>query len=166
MVSKAAEKGRLDAQDEHDAKLFSNKGKKHLEASIANHLGKLIDRIDPFKALAVLATTYAVKTLVIDTTDAILTKITAAIEKPVPFGFGSIMGQYIPYVGEMTKIGEMAWERLRTGDVTATVEEKEGAAEWFKWIIAFAVAYMLVEHGGELLGLGQNVSVLVGMLLA
>ena len=165
-MSKAAEKGRLDAQDEHDARLFSNRGKKRLEASIATHIGKAIDRIDPIKAAAVLATTYAVKTLVIDTTDAILTKITGAMEKPIPFGFGSIMGQYLPYVGEITKIGEIAWERLRTGDVAATVKEKEGAAEWFKWIIAFAVAYILVEHGGELLGLGQNVSVLVGMLLA
>ena len=157
---KARAKARLDAQDEHDSKLFHRKGgKKRWLTALATHIGKAVDRIDPLELAATLALTYLVKTT-IDASEELVAKIKKTSDKiavsgrPVssffaePFGFATQIGFYL--AGEVT------------GNVeTPTEEEKEhalgiGLPDQLEWILAFIVAFILVRHGAQILGMFQD----------
>ena len=159
-VEKARIKAQLDAKDEHDAKAFSFKHKKRWLASIYTHIGKAIDRIDPLQGAAVLGATILIKTT-IDASEelraALLSKKAAYIGVPVA---GVEMRPLIA-------------SPLRTfQSIFGTITEKQAAEyegffpDWMDWIISFVIAYILVTQGKEILGLAQNLSVIVGMLLA
>lgn len=58
VLSKEAERGRLDAIDQHDAKglmwlPFKGKGKKRIIASLSQHIGKMIDKVNPLEIAAI-----------------------------------------------------------------------------------------------------------------
>ena len=59
-MSKAAEKGRLDAKDEHDAKLFTNRGKKQLRAKVISLVEDAAKKVEPLEFAAVTGLAFLV----------------------------------------------------------------------------------------------------------
>jgi len=164
VLAQAAEEGRLKAQTQDEYKsvkfladvipFLPEKYKKNAVIWIKHMVEKNADKIP--KTIAIIGLTVIIKQI-IKTTESLQTRIKQLFKGEVawtvtePFGFlwGQITGQ-IP--------------------ITETYgyfkEQKEGFfPEWMDWLIAFSLAYIIVEHGGQIaLGLGSVASSLSGMV--
>jgi hypothetical protein len=164
-LAEAEETGRLNARLKHESKTWKNK--KHMLVSIKNHLGKALDRIDPLEMVAVVGTTIVVKK-VIDTTEDLKGKALAV--RNVIMGTGQVLGasgiaQFIQAFGSPFSILSEFFVGLIVPIPPEQAQYEGMFPDWVDWLIAFAIAYIIVHHGELLLGLGQNLSVIIGMLL-
>lgn len=159
--SKAREKGILDAHTEHTAHIFRDK--KKMQNYVFDKINSIIDRIEPLEAAAILGATYLIKTVVLDTSEQIVTKIKVASEKPVPFGFGYIAGQYIgmiPFLGPIfTGMVDLATHVATGTTVEQEIRKTDVLPDVISWLLAFILAYVLVKHGGALLGFMQDAAI-------
>lgn len=125
------------------AELKFKKSSKGLELSLREHVGKAIDRLDPLDTAAVFGVTLIVKNL-IDKSEELrgaLIPITRGREWTINVFGSAIKGTAL-----------FPFSLL----LPASEAEKgyEGMfPDWMDWIIAFAIAYVIVKHGGQLLGL-------------
>jgi hypothetical protein len=157
VLAKAAKKGELQAVAENKSKIWSNK--KQRTAWMLTQLEKVIDKIDPMKALAILGTTLIIKQG-INWAQYLGQKFAEQGGSPVGM-VAAILGDLMP--------GNPVLEALAgiTGEKKVNLG---GRAEIMEWVISFTVAYILVEHAGELITAGGNILFaakgLIGGLLA
>ncbi|MCJ7560118.1 hypothetical protein MUO79_05815 [Candidatus Bathyarchaeota archaeon] len=135
-------------EEAREAIYQKTEAKKPLKVSLREHLGKLIDRMDPLKTLAVLALTLSLKTI-LDSSEELLrawnqTWLTAKIDNPKKV----ILHLSEEYIRQL-ELGEATKVQFPFLDTNITEIE---AAEW---LICFAVAYLIVEHP-EILSMGTT----------
>lgn len=117
-------------------------------------LWKKIEQIDPIKLAALVATTYAVHGIVTTLDDNTKAKILRWEIETI------IAGPFASTLAELTIFGQ------------TFVDEKKvsNKNELNYWILSFVVAYMLIEHGGEILGIltegGKSIGTMVTALVA
>lgn len=162
---KKRKKLRLDAAAQEEGRLlgqYKAHSKKPLLESAKEHLGRMLDSINPLDVVAILGTTCLIK-LGIEASESLTAMVVRVYEK------------HQVRLKATPRRESLMWEGpkdimvgLFPEGTSAFLLEAFGAAssEALEWAISFVAAYMLVKHGGELLGLGQNLSALVGMLLA
>jgi hypothetical protein len=127
------------------------KTKKYLELSTKEHIGKAIDRIDPLKALAILGLTPAVYMYL----------------KQSPK-----ISQYLTTWGMLGGIGLAIGYWLESQEYFGMFGKKKpevstGQEELLTLSLAFAISYIIVEHGGQLMGLlEKGIPAIVEMFLA
>lgn len=165
VLAKAAEEGRLKAQTEHEYKsvkfladiipFLPEKYKKNavlwVKHIVEDHLSELP------KGIALLGTTIIVKYL-LDTVESLRKRIEPMVSvKP---GRG-ILGLVFETVPLPPAIEEVTITTLYGKEA----EPKDLFPEWQIWLIAFAIAYIIVEHGGQIaLGLGEGIKGLTGIV--
>jgi len=141
VLAKAQREGELKAEAQHRAKTFSNKKQFHIW--LVERLENLVDKIDPLKLVATVAMTVFVKTGIEWTEDIVSTAL----------GKDSLIrtiASMLPILGIIEAITpeippQITQEALDTPQV-----------EFIEWLISFLVAYMLVEHAGEIIQAGGN----------
>jgi len=142
VLAKAQREGELKAEIEHINKVFKNK--KHLKAWFTLRLQHLLEKIEPLKALAILGTTILIKSgiewseIAAEELFKKNSLIRTLMRMANPFWF--LAEGYIPEAPEQIK------EALDQPHV-----------EVIQWIISFAVAYLIVEHGDAIINAGGNV---------
>jgi hypothetical protein len=138
--AKAAEKGKLQAQLEMHRK-------KPLEESFKEHVGKIIDRIDPFEAVAILGVTVIVHDVIKETPN-LLDRVSKG---PAPEDF---WGQFVKQMGYAA--GGIITPAIQVGagqakETVTTLLHTENEA--MLWLESYALAYILVHHAGQIFGL-------------
>jgi len=158
VCAKAAEEGRLKAQTEHEYKsvkfladlipFLPEKYKKNavlwMKSIFEKHLAKIP------KGIAIIGMTLIVKQI-IHSSDEFIGKV-AAISGKKPSWLA-----YTPAGMHMT---------IAEALVSKKGEKVEDfIPEWTEWLIAFSLAYIIVEHGGQIaLGIGEGLKGLTGMV--
>lgn len=140
VLAEAAKTGELNAILKHEFKVLRNK--KHFLVSLKNHIGKMVDRVDPLKLASVLVLTVVIKTG-IEWAEEAITAIRAENVFKTMYRVGmGVLGLLLPE--------SPSPEEIRKAFDTPIVEV-------FEWGISFAVAYIIVEHGAELVAAGGNI---------
>jgi len=138
-ISKAQEKGRIKAQIEEEAKTFKNK--KHFIVWIKKLVEKHAALIP--KGVAVLGITFIIHNI---------------LKKPE---FQALLPPILRW-RELEYIKGWEWLGLYRPSEQEPIEITE---EIWTWIIAFSLAYIIIEHGGQIaLGLGEGVKGLTGIV--
>ena len=145
--------------------------KKGIMRLIQDRLEKIIDRIDPLETVAVLGTTFIVKTMLLDRMEEVA-KLYRGNVGGIPFGMGLIIESVRKEGVTILAIknpftGEVIWE-WTIGEKLSESEPEAllgGVPDWYQWIIAFAIAYMIVKHGGELFGALKGIGPIVGAMV-
>lgn len=120
---------RKKAEIETEAKIKTKwklKKKKPLEVSFREHIGKMIDRVDPLEVVAILGTTYLVHNFV-----SLHAELQDAIRnacKP-PVDLWAILG-----VSELK------------GEIEEQLKKIEPMIEVTNWLTCFALAYIIVKN--------------------
>jgi hypothetical protein len=135
--------------------------KKGFIKSLRDHIGKWIDNTNPLELVAVGGMTFLVKYL-IDTSEDLRGKLNT---------LGGLYGEFLTPIGK-TKMLTVLGRALGYTEVTPA--QFEGMfPDWMDWLISFTIAYVIIKHGGQIFGLAsnalgaiQNLSVIIGMLLA
>lgn len=185
-MSKKAEQARLQARIEFDRKY-------PLELKLKDWFWKQLEKVDPIKTAALAATTFLVYNVVIaldDNTKARIlrwetTSIVAGL-LPATLAEATIFGQTFQSFDQMfyyeieetvihTKEGDFTTRTprlmMRQAGETGTPEKGKGkpVIGWSYLIFSFVLAYMIVEHGGEILGMmmdgGKTIGTLVTAML-
>jgi hypothetical protein len=142
----AKRKGELEAE----TKFYD---KQPLTKKLQRLLWKKLEQIDPIKLGALLATTYAVHGIVITLDDNTKAKI---LRWEVTSIFA---GPLAATLAETTIFGQ-----------SFTDQKKSITSDINYWILSFVVAYILIEHGGEILGIladgGKSIGTMVTALVA
>ena len=163
VVSKAAEKGRLDAQDEHDSKLLSGRGKKRLLASLATHIGKAIDRVEPLELVAVLGATVIVHNTIMNAPETLRYIQQKALGGEL--GFFEKLLLYGPINWPMFTAARQVYGETEKA-VTEGIEQQ---GEIMVWVISFVVAYLCIKHFGLIIStlgeMGKSILSLTNMQL-
>lgn len=124
--------------------------KKSFEQSFKEHIGKAIDRIDPIKAVAILGLTIFAKVAItanIELTKLVLDAVNVGWLTGSPF-FAMIQGlKILPTPSEVGK------------------ETLEEIPDWLLWLVSFALAYIIVEHGDILFAEGGSIQTAISSLL-
>ena len=135
-VAKMQEKARLQAQVEMQRK-------KPLDVSIKEHIGKILDNTklsDIAEVAAAIGLTPIVKNL-IETTASLASKAKSLFQAEAAF-------QMLPFtyfgIDPFSLFGVPGQEKPKKTDITL---------ELFTWLMAFSIAYILVRHAGQLIGL-------------
>lgn len=113
-------------------------------------LWKKLEELDPIKVAGLIGTTYFIHEILV-TTDSVVNRIVQVVKSPraaataagwehmlAPFSFAAL--PFLPLVSTI-----IASETI---DIT-----KARTPEMIIWALSFIIAYMLVEHGGEVLGM-------------
>lgn len=139
---------------------FKMEAKKPLIVSAREHIGKVIDNmhINPIEALAVVSGTIVIHGIIVSAP--------TLYAKAVQYG----MTVFAPLVGGATNpflfIFQTLWEKIVI-PLTATSTEPVGSeGDIGAWLTSFFLSYTICKYGGDIIGLGTNLSVLIGMLLA
>ena len=154
VLAKAQKLGELQAELEWEYKTLKNK--KHLFVSIKNHIGKMIDKIEPMELIAVLGATYLIKTG-IEWTEEILAgaaefaNIVVKATQKYRFVDGAIQ-----VILEPEGIPELA--EIRQALDSAPVEIVE-------WLLSFMVAYMVVHNFAAIVNAGGSILSLAKTLI-
>lgn len=132
-VTKAKEKGRLQAATE-------NWQKQPFDKKILDVLKPLIDKIDPLELVAVVAGTFVVHDLILTGQDFVteVTKFVARKSEGVIEVLLHSLG--VPSAAEVIDTEVVMKQIPDFGD---------GA---IVWLISFGVSFMVVRHGGDMLG--------------
>lgn len=126
-------KKRIETEFKTRLKLY----KKHPEVWLGDRLADIAKRTgitDVTKIIAVVGMTYIVKHL-IDTSET-LSKEVQVITRGAPFG---VVGVGLSFLYEQFSPKELKAQKLEFGD------------EWVKWLISFTLAFIIVEHFGEIM---------------
>lgn len=114
--------------------------KKPLLESVREHIGLMIDRIDPLEIAAVVGTTYVLHETILASTD-VLNKITAKISMNPEW----VIGALNPLAGLMLSL-------MPKPEFPQELENIKTPDSLFLWIVCFILAFIVVRHGAELLG--------------
>lgn len=115
---------------------------------LRNHLGKMLENIDPLELTAILGITVLVKG-VIDKSEEIRSKIHPFVTfGEIPEGYKAVFSG-IPFWYDLVKEGEK-YEGLLPDSMD--------------WLVAFAVAFVIMRHGSTLIGAGGSIiNVIIGL---
>lgn len=138
------------------------KSKKGLELSIREHIGKIIDKIDPMDIIAILGFTFIIKQIIIENFEDRIVELIygKGILGLIAFAGPTVYGifQYIRPILEAKGLWPREEEMKKALDIPQI--------EIFEWILSFALAYIIVKHGGALIGLlDKGLNSVVGMFL-
>jgi hypothetical protein len=108
--------------------------------SIRDHIGKWIDNLNPLELAATIGLTIIIKTL-IDKSE----EIRGWLETT-----GGLYAEFETFLGRQTLLKPI-------GQALGLKEIEKGSFEgvfpdWMDWLIAFTLAYIIIKHGGQLLG--------------
>lgn len=133
VLAHAKKIGELEAERTFNAKWTKNR----VKAFIIERLTKAIDKIDPLKLFAIVGTTYFIKQGIEWTEE-----MTAVVQK----------------YGKTTTPFSFSWVTAHVWDLLGVTERPKDLApeEVIQWGLSFVVAYIIIEHGGELLIAGGN----------
>ena len=163
-LAKVAELGRLQAQVEQEYKgvkwlvdflpFLPDKYKKNAVLWMKHLFEKHVAKIP--KGIAIIGMTYIIKRL-IDTTEELK-------EKALKFQLKYSPLTQIPYLIQLT--GAVVGVDVPQQIIDVTKIKYEGMfPDWADWLIAFTLAYIIVEHGGQIiLGLGEGVKGLIALV--
>lgn len=170
VVAKARREGELKAEAEHEYKsvkfiadmipFLPEKYKKNAVIWIKHLVEQHLSEIP--KGIAILGLTVIIRHI-IHTTDELAAKVKAIHEeKPSWYAF-------TPTGLHMT-IAEAVVAQFGIAETSVSEKKLEGfIPDWTEWLISFALAYIIVEHGGQIaLGFGElagSIKGLVGLLL-
>jgi len=136
--AKAVRSGELQA--EYQFKKAHSIAKKPLDF-IEEHGSKLLDKIEPLEAVAVIGLTVLVKHT-IDSTEELLNKLQVIKS-------GKMKGLLIFRTEATTKF-------LEQYGYTAEGRGEGFFTDWQDWLISFCIAYIIIKHGGQLFGLMKD----------
>lgn len=131
---------------------IQGQAKKSVEQSLKEHMSHWIDSINPLELFAIGSGTYIVHELIVNTP--------LLMQKASVFGISATIlgaaGVAFTYVTEhLNLFGENKPEKL--------------SDDWRLWVISFFASFVIVRHGGQLLGLMKDgagsLSTVVGALL-
>jgi len=110
---------------------------------------KLLDKIEPLDAAAMAGMTYIVHGIIAGS-PALMEKV-KVLQHPefmLLGGLGVVLTQYLP---------------LPEG---AIKKAAEATPDWFVWLESFTIAYVIIKHGGQLVGLlDKGLNAVVPLLL-
>lgn len=136
--SKKAEAGKLQADLEHQKKLIKKMG---IFEFIESKIVGALDRLDPMETVAIAATTYIVHGVVMDI-KGIPERIDELLKKaPQTMAGTPILGKTLSTFGFVQGAG-------------ASVEDTK---EIYYWALSFVIGFILVRHGGQIIGLMGDV---------
>lgn len=144
--AKATRKGELQA--EYEFKKQHSIIKKPLDF-LEENLKGAIAKVEPFDALAMVGMTYIVHGIIKGSPELMeKVKVLQYPEFLLLGGFGVVAAQFLP---------------LPEGALKKAVEQ---TPDWFVWLESFAIAFIIVRHGGQLLGLmDRGLNAVVPLLL-
>jgi len=153
-LAKAAELGKLQAQDEQEYKgvkwiadmlpFLPEKYKKNTVLGIEHFLAQHAEKIP--KGIAIFGMTIIIKGT-IDASEELLEKI-----KHPLLAVASISPAMVPFMPLALLLETVP-------------EEKRKVPDWAEWLVAFTLAYIIIEHGGQIiLGLSESVKGLAGLV--
>jgi hypothetical protein len=96
---------------------WKDEAKKPWEVSLKEHLGKMLDQVDPVQVMAIAGVAYTIK-------------------------FGIDWTQY-----QLAHVGPIISILTPTGFLTGKVPLKISDNEILEWVLSFSIAYMVVVHG-------------------
>lgn len=141
---KALTKAGIKAQQEAE-------GAKDWKVSLREHIGKMIDRVDPLEVGAVLGFTGVIHYIIV--TNKELVTATLAIVKGTVEGITTapwwswLLSPFPFPLGNILKKSAESKEQL--GEITQD--------EFFVWLISFCLAFILIRHAGAIIqGLGEG----------
>jgi hypothetical protein len=152
--SKATRLGQLQAEYEFKkAHSIAKKPEDFLEEQVKKTLDKL-EPVDLVDLAAMLGMTYIVHGIIASSTELMeKVKVLQHPEFLLLGGFGILAAQYLPLPeGTLKKVAD-------------------ATPDWFIWLESFTIAYIIVKHGGQLIGLlekglGTVVPMLLGVIAA
>lgn len=159
-MAKARREGELKAEVERESKVF--KLKKDTLVWVKQLIERVADKIDPFETIAILGVTGIVR-YVIEENEILLARAMKMFNAP---RMASVTTK-----GGLRFVTPIIWSFIPAE--TIKKEDLEGldtlTFELFEWLLAFGIAYVIVRHGGTLLGLlGEgfgNLSGIVGLMM-
>lgn len=120
--------------------------KKGRNQDIRNYLMKLAEKIDPLECVAIGGFTYIIHEVIMET-PRIAEHVAKLFMAGNPFGLLGWWWQYLPTGAKRIKLKDMT-------------------QEMFFWLISFCLAYIVVRHAGQLIGLlDKGISSVATMLL-
>jgi len=150
-MAKAEEQGRIKARIEEEAKTFSKS--KHFQVWIKKLLENHIDKIPKF--VAIMGLTLLVHET-IERTEVYRRKITTIVKGEAPWW------SYFYGVTGLLGLGFQMW---LTPEQKVETVETQTTYETISWLTSFTLAYIIIEHGGQIaLGLGDVAKSLTGMV--
>jgi len=145
-LAEAERTGVLKAEEKYHSKLFSNK--KQTGIWLAKQFERLIEKIDPLEAVAILTATFFIKqgiewTENIPTTILQKDSLIRTVIKTIPF-FGPLAVMLTPEAPP--EFQEKVEEALDSPQ-----------AEVIQYLLSFVVAYIVVKHPEAIMSLGGNI---------
>jgi hypothetical protein len=167
-MAKAEEAGKVSARLDSEAKTFSSS--KQFIVWLKDVLEKHIDKVP--KLIAYIGTTILVKKA-IDASEALTTEVLKIVTKGEISGTTQILLALAtpmnPFLSLFPWVAPLFPSLLPEGveQVPEVVEKgfESLPLEGLEWLISFAIAYIIVEHGGQIaLGIGDAVKNITGMV--
>jgi len=148
--------------------------KKSLVESAKEHIGHWIDNIDPLELAATLSLTVIVHGVIM-TSDSMLTQMANFVSN-VPEAVGGMAQGVLEGI-----FSKQNWEALgitvSEGTEPTTqpqpkshyisILEDLGITDFYVWVGSFALAFVMIKHGGQIVGLlDKGITGIVGLMLA
>ena len=148
-VAEAVKIGSLKAENKvHESKSMLD--------SAREHIGKMIDRIDPLEVAAVAGLTFVLHETILSTSD-LIQKINTTIAKNPAY----VVGVLNPFAGLMLSL----LPKMNFPDELDNIKTPDS---FFLWVVSFLLAFIIIRHGAELVkgGVGSVSSLLplIGMI--
>ena len=113
--------------------------KKSMLDSAREHIGKMIDRIDPLEVGAVAGLTFVLHETILSTSD-LLQKINVTIARNPAY----VVGVLNPFAGLMLAL-------LPKVSFPEELENIKTPDSFFLWVVSFILAFIIIRWGAELL---------------
>lgn len=163
---------------------FSGKAKaedkKNLLVSAKEHLGKIIDRVDPLEIGAVVALTPIIRITILGTED-LINRINSWAASFALQGLktytSTVLGFFDAFIPNLPGIplkdivsaAGKGISGLPTSGTTETTVPKLKIDDWLLWALSFFLAFMVVRYGGDIIkAIGSatgSLTSLIGLLL-
>lgn len=140
---------------------FKAHSRKPLIQSVKEHIGKMVDNCNALDVMAVVSGAYVIHQLIMATPQ--------LQQQAKNFVWTAAIA--LPFAAWLTPfITAAAWSQAAQQAPQIKPEEIFKREEWKIWLISFFIAYILVRHGGQILGLVKDgtakLSEIVGLMLA
>jgi hypothetical protein len=141
--------------------------KKPLEESFKEHIGKMIDRVDPIELVAVAGMTVIVHQTVIGAED-LLKKVSTITNLPFSLSTGTFQALTSGstqgfFITEIKTFGDI----LTNLGIIKTTAENSTPNEILTWMVCFAIAYVMIHNAHQLLNImDQGLGAVIGLMLA
>ena len=145
--------------------------KQPLTKKLKRLLWKKLEQIDPMETTVILAGTYLVKQ-VIEASEEITATVVAKAEylrkRPAMSGAWALSGIIAGPLGGAISTAFMPEDAEAKAGYLKLMDT--GSVEAIEWLLSFVIAYMLVKHGGEIIGMltdgGKSISAIAKIILA